>query len=294
VCAPGISQLALHAHQLTIHGPVRVTGHGRHLVACVPDGAQADQTPLAGTQPSLVDRLHRRKHVEATIEILTGIGRRRAAGAIEIQQAAGAAIELDRLADRRRAEPPERPIASGAVADELQPRVLDVRRRGANVTPHGGKQPRGVLLAQLPFAWRRRLALDAQGRAAVCERRHHRSGREPRAGPLQRPTHVPGHLRTTLGADRALGLRPAGGFADAGEHCPSSRTAAPMPAIASTALETAVRSWRTSRSISSSSARSNFTGAIAGTLADVRRENASARAARSRSRRDRCPRLRAA
>ena len=91
-------------------------------MAWVADDAQADQTPLAGTQPSLVDRLHRREQVEATIEILTRIGHRRATGAIAIQQAAGPAIEPDRLADRHRAEPRKRSVATGAAADELQPR----------------------------------------------------------------------------------------------------------------------------------------------------------------------------
>jgi hypothetical protein len=69
---------------------------------------------------------------------------------------------------------------------------------------------------------------------------------------------------------------------------------APIPANTSSAVETAVRSRRTSRSVSSSSAAARLTGDATIGVVGVRRENASERACRCRLWRERWRRLCAA
>jgi hypothetical protein len=112
-------------------------------------------------------------------------------------------------------------------------------------------------------------------------------------GAAEHPFDVAADLRAALGADRAVGLRPARRLADAGKDREAQGLAGADAGDREEALETAVRSWRTSRSIGSSSFRSSVAGGTAGRSAGVRRENAAARTSRWRSWRERCPRRRA-
>ncbi|MBV8218554.1 MAG: hypothetical protein JO325_08810 [Solirubrobacterales bacterium] len=104
------------------------------------------------------------------------------------------------------------------------------------------------------------------------------SGGDKVTGASEGALDVPGDLLGASRCDRSLGLGPRSRLANPCGTAPRIPSPAPIPATASSAVETTVRSRRTSRSISSSSSVASVTGGGTAGAVVVRRKNAAARA----------------